>query len=81
MTWISIEEALPKETGGYLCVLQMDSEIEGIPDEQIYEICTFYNEKDNYFHHRMVFRKVTHWMDLPEMPPLIENLCTNESSQ
>ena len=72
MKWISIEDALPTETGGYLCVLLLESEIEGVEDEQIYEICTFYNEEDNYFHHSMVFRKVTHWMELPEFPPLGE---------
>jgi hypothetical protein len=70
MKWIKVEDSLPKETGGYLCVLKMESEIEGVEDDQIYDLCTFYNQQDNYFHHRNTFRQVTHWMNLPEMPPL-----------
>jgi len=70
MKWIKVEDALPKETGLYFCVLRLDSEIEGVDDEQIYDICSFYNQTDNYFHHRMAFHEVTHWMDLPELPPL-----------
>ncbi len=70
MKWTKVEDSLPKETAEYLCVLNMDSEIEGVEDERIYDLCTFYNEEDNYFHHRWTFHKVTHWMNLPELPPL-----------
>ena len=77
--WTSIDYALPSETGHYLCVLRMDSEIEGVNDDQIYEICTFYDEKDNYFHHRMAFYEVTHWMELPELPPLEEVVYAKKS--
>ncbi len=70
MKWTKVKDCLPKEQGGYFCVLRLDSGIEGIDDEQIYDICTFYNKEENYFHHRMAFHEVTHWMDLPELPPL-----------
>ncbi len=70
MKWIKVEDSLPKKTGEYLCVLIMASGIEGVEDEQIYELCTFYYKHDNYFHHKYFDRDVSHWMNLPNLPSL-----------
>ncbi len=76
MKWIKVKEKLPEKTGLYLCVITFDREGLGLPEDsefvleppQDYLICEFFNENDNYFHHRYFGYKVTHWMPLEPLP-------------
>ena len=79
MEWVECKERLPEETGLYLCVLKMDEsdlDLDETNKERFshqqaecdYHICQFFNEEDNYFHHRSCGYEVTHWMPLPPLP-------------
>ena len=76
MKWIECKVRLPEKTGVYLCVLTISMEelgidetneksfSPGLPDKD-YQICQYYDEDDQYFHHRVFPYEVTHWMELP----------------
>lgn len=84
MEWISCTDKLPEKPGIYLCILTFDEgeleedvrskEIlpEDFPEYQ-HIICQFYNEEENYFHHKIFSYEVTHWMTLPLFPNTLLN--------
>lgn len=60
--WISVEDALPRNTGEYLCFVK----VHGVRIRRFSIYCN--GTRSNWWSNGTATKKVTHWMPLPDAP-------------